>query len=309
MERTIFDERREVPKPEGFLSDFAATALWQSEYAQLWQDPTVQAAALRDTLPIPPRQVRENYYDDRHLEYWVSGYADRAKIFHATGLTDGTDFSYLDFGGSSGRVARHFIGHKYAPWCCDINVRSIDWVTKYLSPAVLAFQNRPVPHLPFEDRTFDVISAFSVFTHIDLDEISWLLELRRILKTGGFLYVTVHNEDTWEAIKSKPWKIRSLSNGKDKEAFASVLQTGMPSERFVLKYNDHGVYDVNVFVEGSYLARRWTPFFSEMKIFPLAHDEKRSVRCHLTQIKRTIGIIRSPQIVYPFSKDTAEWKL
>jgi SAM-dependent methyltransferase len=276
MERTIFDERREIPKPEGLVSDFAATAVWQSEYAELWRDPAVQAAASLDSLPIPPRQVRENYFDDRHLEYWLSGYADRAKILRATELTAATDLAYLDFGGSSGRVARHFTGQKLTPWCCDINVRSVDWLAKYLSPAVLAFQNRPVPHLPFEDRTFDVVSAFSVFTHIDVDEMSWLLELRRILKPGGFLYVTVHNEHTWEAIKTKPWKIKSLGNGNNKEALEIALQNGIPSERFVLKYHDHGVYDVNVFVESSYLERRWAPFFSEMKIFPLAHDGTQS---------------------------------
>jgi ubiquinone/menaquinone biosynthesis C-methylase UbiE len=277
MERTIFDERREVPGPEGMVSDYTGTPVWQTEYGELWREPAVQAAAALDLLPIPPRQVREGYFDDRHLEYWLSGYADRMKILRNTKLSDDKNLTYLDFGGSSGRVARHFVGRQITPWCCDINIRSIDWAAKYLSPAVLAFQNRPAPHLPFEDNTFDIVSAFSVFTHIDLDEMSWLLELRRILKPGGFLYITVHDEHTWESIKTKPWKQEALGKGRTKEILESALQNGdLPSERFVMKYHDHGVYDVNVFVEKSYLQKRWAPFFADMKHFPREHDDVQS---------------------------------
>jgi SAM-dependent methyltransferase len=276
MERTVFDERREVPDPEGVASNFVATAVWRSDYAELWRELDVQAAASLDVLPIPPAEVREGYFGDRHLEYWLSGYADRIKMLQGTGLIGANDLNYLDFGGSSGRVARHFVRQKTAPWCCDINVRSVDWVAKYLSPSVLAFQNRPVPHLPFEDRTFDIVSAFSVFTHIDLDEMSWLLELRRIVKPDGFVYVTVHDEHTLEAIKTTPWKRNRIGKEKHRRALELALQNGLPSERFVLRYDDRGIYDANVFVESAYLKRRWAPFFSELRHFPVAHEGMQS---------------------------------
>ena len=62
---------------------------------------------------------------------------------------------------------------------------------------IKVFQGMYFPFLPIEDRTFDLISAMSVFTHIDETETSWLLELWRILKPGGIAVVTIHNEDTW----------------------------------------------------------------------------------------------------------------
>jgi ubiquinone/menaquinone biosynthesis C-methylase UbiE len=46
--------------------------------------------------------------------------------------------------------------------------------------------------LPIEDRTFDLVSAMSVFTEVDEAETSWLLELHRIMKPSGSAIVTVH---------------------------------------------------------------------------------------------------------------------
>jgi SAM-dependent methyltransferase len=49
------------------------------------------------------------------------------------------------------------------------------------------------PPLPFaEDNSFDLVYAFSVFTHIPAEhQEAWLLEMKRILKPGGFLVCTV----------------------------------------------------------------------------------------------------------------------
>jgi ubiquinone/menaquinone biosynthesis C-methylase UbiE len=47
--------------------------------------------------------------------------------------------------------------------------------------------NTILPHLPFEDRSFDVVYAGSVFTHIDDLAQTWFLELRRVLHAGGML--------------------------------------------------------------------------------------------------------------------------
>ena len=53
-----------------------------------------------------------------------------------------------------------------------------------------------MPHLPFEDRYFDLIYCGSVFTHIDDLTDAWLLELRRVLSPQGRLYLTIHDRHT-----------------------------------------------------------------------------------------------------------------
>ena len=59
-----------------------------------------------------------------------------------------------------------------------------------------------MPHLPFEDRSFDLIYCGSVFTHIDDLADAWLLELHRILTPEGRLYATIHDNHTVELFES-----------------------------------------------------------------------------------------------------------
>jgi ubiquinone/menaquinone biosynthesis C-methylase UbiE len=49
------------------------------------------------------------------------------------------------------------------------------------------------PHLPFEDDYFDLVYCGSVFTHISDLADAWLLEIRRILRTGAYAYITIHD--------------------------------------------------------------------------------------------------------------------
>lgn len=55
--------------------------------------------------------------------------------------------------------------------------------------------NRPEPPLTFESGYFDVVSSFSVFTHLNerLQDL-WLLEIARVLKPGGIVILSVHGE-------------------------------------------------------------------------------------------------------------------
>jgi SAM-dependent methyltransferase len=49
------------------------------------------------------------------------------------------------------------------------------------------------PPLPFEDASFDLVYSISVFTHLDEEmQDAWLNELKRVLRPGGILIITVH---------------------------------------------------------------------------------------------------------------------
>ena len=109
----------------------------------------------------------------------------------------------LDFGCASGRVLRHVACQqdRAEPWGCDIARNNVEWISTHLPRSIRVFQNTIFPHLPVEDRFFDVICAFSVFTHIDDFEDLWLLELRRVLRPGGIAFLTIHSERSWLRVR------------------------------------------------------------------------------------------------------------
>jgi ubiquinone/menaquinone biosynthesis C-methylase UbiE len=51
---------------------------------------------------------------------------------------------------------------------------------------------------------FDLIYCGSVFTHIDDLADAWLLELRRITRPGGRIYVTVHDKHRADLMINNP---------------------------------------------------------------------------------------------------------
>jgi SAM-dependent methyltransferase len=99
----------------------------------------------------------------------------------------------LDFGCGAGRIARHALvedgGAEY--WGCDIDARSIDWMRTHLSPSLQVFRTEEWPPTPHADGQFDLIYAFSVFTHLLDSWSAWLLELHRLLDEDGVLIATV----------------------------------------------------------------------------------------------------------------------
>jgi SAM-dependent methyltransferase len=117
----------------------------------------------------------------------------------------------LDFGCGAGRTLRHFLpdAGDIELHGCDIDRASIRWLDENLSPPLNVFEVGAEPRLPQPDRFFDAIWALSVFTHIDRDWASWLLELRRVLADDGWLLVTFLNEgmlDLWHDVSGgEPW--------------------------------------------------------------------------------------------------------
>jgi SAM-dependent methyltransferase len=99
----------------------------------------------------------------------------------------------LDFGCGCGRVIRHFHSLKRARlYGTDYNVKLIEWCKKNLPFAEFEV-NRLSPPLAYRDSSFGLIYAFSVFTHLsEALQASWLAELSRVLKPGGYLLLTTH---------------------------------------------------------------------------------------------------------------------
>jgi len=112
----------------------------------------------------------------------------------------------LDFGCGCGRVLRQFARDVRAGQLvgCDIDADSVAWVASRLAP-VEAVRNGEQPPLPFDDATFDVAWSFSVFPHLTDHWADWLLELRRVVRPGGRVLISVMGEGSSEAIAGEPW--------------------------------------------------------------------------------------------------------
>ena len=273
--RDSFSIRRPLDSPVGIAKDFVGSQIEEVSLAKLANSPTLFASVERDTLPIPSTRNREGYYRDRHFEYWLSGFSDYIQIREVYPAARLRGARLLDFGGATGRVARHFFVQEELAevMVCDVNINNVTWVLEHLH-GINAFKNSPIPSLPLPGNSFDLITAFSVFTHMNEYELAWLYELKRILKPGGLLCVTVHNDDTWRILPTT-WVYNVLQKSKE---FQAIYSANAPlKERHAFEYSSESVYNCNTFHPNSYIHRTWGRILTVLEIRPRFHSYQSGV--------------------------------
>jgi len=271
--------------------------LMTDEYRQLnYTDLDSQPAVLqvdqhmdRDPHPIPMPIDRENYGNlAASPRYWATGLSDWLNVQEAIsrfGAGDGDFLRYLDFGCASGRVLRH--AHTFANtetdlWGCDFAPANINWIKRYLPKPIKGFINNAIPHLPFPDQTFDLISAFSVLTHIDQFEDAWLLELRRVTRPDGLLYLTIQNEASWSRVPTRPNMMKHLERANSIDGNPIRVKEGtfaepMPLDRIVFRMTNDENYNCNVWHSSEYIRNLWSRYFEILHIADNAHTNFQSV--------------------------------
>lgn len=201
----------------------------------------------QDSYPIPSEEDRELYYPGRDDLYWSHSLEQAGQIMD----TMHRPAKMLDFGGASGRVARHLkYQFKTDVTLCDSNPKHIKWVTDNL-PGIPAVESTGYPHLPFADNSFDGIIALSVFTHIAKYDTTWLAELARILRPLGTLLLTVHTEQTWERIDKEHILYKYLRNHKEYDHEHPPFR-----DRLVFSFGDNHYYH-HVFTHSNYIRKVW----------------------------------------------------
>jgi SAM-dependent methyltransferase len=113
----------------------------------------------------------------------------------------------LDFGCGVGRVIRRFApeAEQAEFWGCDLDRPSLDWLQANLEPPFRFFESAEEPGLPQEDGFFDLVYAFSVYTHFTDNWAGWLREHHRVLADGGLLFATFLGEGMLEALTGEEW--------------------------------------------------------------------------------------------------------
>ncbi len=88
---------------------------------------------------------------------------------------------------------------------CDLDTPSVEWLQQNFSPPYTIFESGEKAGLPQEDGFFDLIYAFSVYTHFTDNWAEWLLEHHRVLADGGILFATFLGEGMLEEMTGEKW--------------------------------------------------------------------------------------------------------
>lgn len=229
---------------------------------------TYHPAGQESPLPIPPKALWLGY-GNNEAEYLESGKQDVDKMIDLLSAAGwqirANQNPILDLGCGGGRMIRHLRPYSGQSeiWGMDISAPHINWLKTNISPPFFFGLNTTIPHLPFSDSHFGLIYCGSLFTHIDDLAESWFLELRRLLKPGGVLFCTVHDENTLTALAREPFhpiaKVisKTLLAAKTQD-IPDILVCGQDS-------------DCNVFYKNRYLAHLLTSIFQIQATVPSAY--------------------------------------
>ena len=106
----------------------------------------------------------------------------------------------LEFGCGQGRLLK--LLSEMAPqaklYGCDVNRESIISARQKCRRGIFSL-NDIGPPLPYDDSKFDLIFAYSVFTHLtEKSHISWLRELSSKLRAGGIAIFSTHSIEAFK---------------------------------------------------------------------------------------------------------------
>jgi hypothetical protein len=173
--------------------------LYESLLAREWRAGK-GAEVAPDGLRVPPKELRVRAGPAAaDVGFFLeTGVRDLEMIVDAV-TRDGAEVerfgAVLDFGCGCGRVIRNW-QHLQGPRIhgCDLSQEQIDWCRQNLTFAQFT-RNELMPPLGYPGETFDLVYAFSVFTHLPEElQLDWMEELFRAIRPGGYVLISTHGE-------------------------------------------------------------------------------------------------------------------
>lgn len=151
---------------------------------------------LQQWLPrMPERKIQREFTGasgKRTMKKAFLAYQLFKTMVHRYGEGIKPESKILDFGCGWGRLIRFFLkdveaANLFGVDCCEPMIDLCKHSNLYANFLTID----PTPPLTFADKTFDVIFAFSVFSHLPEGlHKGWLREFSRILKPGGVFIAT-----------------------------------------------------------------------------------------------------------------------
>lgn len=161
--------------------------------------------------PLPPRHLAGYVVGSAEApldEFVAIGELLADLILEVTGPQWEWDGSrVLDFGCGSARVLRHFLDRAGTTELhgAELDAACVAWIQAHLVPPLQVVASSPSPPLPYPDGHFDLIWSMSVFSHLTDTWAAWLLELRRLVRPGGLVVVSVMGAESSQRIAGEPW--------------------------------------------------------------------------------------------------------
>lgn len=156
-----------------------------------------------------------HFLDNR--EFVATARRDVARLADE-GLT--RDSGLLDWGCGAGRLAIGVIetwGEMARYDGVDVQKDLITWATRHVARPSMTFtyvdlanarynrEGRAERRIPGSTASYDAVYGYSVLSHMDADELGdYLREIRRVLKPGGFAWVTAFVEDDVPEVSENP---------------------------------------------------------------------------------------------------------
>jgi ubiquinone/menaquinone biosynthesis C-methylase UbiE len=176
---------------------------------------------------------------------------------------------FLDFGCGWGRFLRFFWKdiNENMLFGCDVNSVILDVCRETHVPGNLAHIS-PEGRLPYRDKYFDFVIAYSVFTHLpERMNLHWIREIARVSKPGCIFCLTLEPRRFIDFIISIPPDTGS-------EWYRLLSQYADRSDKLYQQYDageiaylptygeDVGRNFGDAVVPLSFIEREWSPFFS-----------------------------------------------
>jgi SAM-dependent methyltransferase len=173
-----------------------------------------------DGLPLPPARLRTQvgplHADPQFFLESGRHHADLIRdLLEEAGSAVDELGALLDWGCGCGRVLRHWsLLRATRVHGCDIDARMIAWCADNL-PFAAVRVTALEPPLPYDDDTFGLVYAFSVFTHLSEDlQHAWIADCRRVVAPGGFLLLSTLGEHYASRERLTPPELRQFEEGR-----------------------------------------------------------------------------------------------
>ena len=144
---------------------------------------------------LPPDYFLYETYRLDYNQYKEDGNLSAKEVFEWTSRYLPKDLTVLEWGCGVSRAIRHFPEYASAGstfFACDINARMIEWNKRNIEKVTFETIHY-IPPTNYPNDSFDLVYAFSVFTHIEKNlQQNWINEISRIIKPGGIFLFTTH---------------------------------------------------------------------------------------------------------------------
>ncbi len=235
------------------------------------------------------------------LEDAFNFYAFVKRVCAQQGVLLGAATTLLDFGIGWGRIARFFLKDVEPEnlYGVDVDAALVQACVDSELPAQVSHVD-PRGVLPYRDRMFDLVTAYSVFTHLpEPIQDNWLREISRVLAPNGLFLGTVQSprtlalfesidpDDTSQHFWHRRVAARLRKHPKCVSAFAKRGFAYLPSqaERWDAPSETFG----NAFISPEYVDRHWSEFFEILEYHDSAAFPSAIVVCRARSEAETPG--------------------